>query len=98
VSALPAHAADKFRVRYATVREPGSDNCAADHSPGIILLDGQFIRKFAFATPVDQITAQLVEILVEYPVTPTWGRCPRIDFSHPARYRPQHAGKPAAPI
>jgi protein SCO1/2 len=76
VPALPARAADKFRLRYPTVREPGSDNYAVDHSSGIILLgsDGQFIKKFAFATPLEKVTAQLVEILDEYPVTPTWGR------------------------
>ena len=53
--ALVRHAADNFRMRYAKVREPGSDNYAMDHSAGMILLgpDGQFIRKFAFATPVE---------------------------------------------
>ena len=63
--ALVRRAADNFRIRYAKVREPGSDNYAVDHSAGMILLgpDGQFIRKFAFATPVDEISAQLREIL-----------------------------------
>lgn len=33
--------------------------------------DGQFIKKFAFATPVDEISAQLREILGARPVPPT---------------------------
>lgn len=69
--ALVRRAADNFRMRYAKVREPGSDNYAMDHSAGMILLgpDGQFIRKFAFATPVERITEQLQEILDAYPAT-----------------------------
>ena len=70
--ALVRRAADNFKIRYAKVREPGSENYAMDHSAGMILLgpDGQYIRKFAFATPVDQITAQLVEIMNAYPAGP----------------------------
>ena len=70
--ALVRRAADNFRVRYAKVREPGSENYAVDHSAGMILLgpDGAFIKKFAFATPVDEITAQLVQILGAYQATP----------------------------
>jgi len=66
--ALVRRAADNFRIRYAKVREPGSENYAVDHSAGMILLgpDGQFIRKFAFATPVDEIAAQLLEVLGAY--------------------------------
>lgn len=63
--ALVRRAADNFRIRYAKVREPGSDNYAVDHSAGMILLgpDGQVIKKFAYATPVEDISAQLREIL-----------------------------------
>jgi protein SCO1 len=63
--ALVRRAADNFRIRYAKVREPGSENYAVDHSAGMILLgpDGSFIKKFAFATPVDDIVRQLGEIL-----------------------------------
>lgn len=65
--ALVRRTADNFRVRYAKVREPGKDatNYAVDHSAGMYLLgpDGQFIRKFAFATPVDEISARLDEII-----------------------------------
>ena len=70
--ALVRRAADNFRMRYAKVREPGSDNYAMDHSAGMILLgpDGQFIRKFAFATPVDDIAAELREALAAYPAAP----------------------------
>jgi protein SCO1/2 len=71
--ALVRRAADNFRIRYAKVREPSSDNYAVDHSAGMILLgpDGQFIRKFAFATPVEEISGQLREILGAQPVQPT---------------------------
>ena len=71
--ALVRRAADNFKIRYAKVKEPGAENYAMDHSAGMILLgpDGLFIKKFAFATPVEKITAQLVEIMGEYPVVPT---------------------------
>ena len=54
------------------MREPGSENYAVDHSAGMILLgpDGQFIRKFAFATPVDENAAQIVEIVGANPPGP----------------------------
>jgi len=70
--ALIRRAADNFKIRYAKVHEPGSANYAMDHSAGMILLgpDGQYIRKFAFATPVDQITTQLVEIMGAHPTSP----------------------------
>ncbi len=70
--ALVRRAADNFRIHFAKVREPGSDNYAVDHSAGMILLgpDGAFIKKFAFATPVNEIAAQLVEILDAYRSTP----------------------------
>lgn len=71
--ALVRRAADNFKIRYAKVKEPGAENYAMDHSAGMILLgpDGLFIKKFAFATPVEKITAQLVKIMGEYPVVPT---------------------------
>jgi len=70
--ALVRRAADNFKIRYAKVREPGAENYAVDHSAGMILLgpDGGFIKKFAFATPVDQITAQLRETLATTPAAP----------------------------
>jgi protein SCO1/2 len=70
--ALVRRAADNFKIRYAKVSEPGAKNYAMDHSAGMILLgpDGRFIKKFAFAMPVEQITTQLVQIMGEYPVSP----------------------------
>ena len=60
---LVRRAADNFKIRYAKVIEPGAKpgNYAVDHSAGMILLgpDGQFIKKFAFAMPVDEIAAQI---------------------------------------
>jgi protein SCO1/2 len=61
--ALVRRAADNFKIRYAKVREPGADpdRYSVDHSAGMILLgpDGAFIKKFAFATPVIEISAQI---------------------------------------
>jgi protein SCO1/2 len=70
--ALVRRAADNFKIRYAKVREPGAENYAVDHSAGMILLgpDGAFIKKFAFATPVEVISAELREVLGAYPVQP----------------------------
>ena len=70
--ALVRRAADNFKIRYAKVSEPGAENYAVDHSAGMILLgpDGAFIKKFAFATPVDEISAQLREVIGAYPVQP----------------------------
>ncbi len=70
--ALVRRAADNFKIRYAKVREPGNENYAVDHSAGMILLgpDGEFIKKFAFATPVDNIVSALDEILAATPRMP----------------------------
>lgn len=61
--ALVRRAADNFKIRYAKVREPGTppDRYTVDHSAGMILLgpDGTFIKKFAFAMPVTNITEQI---------------------------------------
>lgn len=61
--ALVRRAADNFKIRYAKVQAPGADpaHYAVDHSAGMILLgpDGSFIQKFAFATPVVEITRQI---------------------------------------
>lgn len=65
--ALTRRTADNFKVRYAKVRTPGADpaHYAVDHSAGIILLgpQGEFIKKFAFSTPITEITQQLGELL-----------------------------------
>lgn len=61
--ALIRRAADNFRIRFAKVREPGAapDRYAVDHSAGMILLgpEGTFIKKFAFAMPVTEISEQI---------------------------------------
>ena len=71
--ALVRRAADNFKIRYAKVHEPGNDNYAVDHSAGMILLgpNGEFIKKFAFATPVQEIVEALAEILAATPRMPT---------------------------
>jgi len=65
--ALIRRAADNFRIRYAKVRtaDGPSEHYAVDHSAGMILLgpDGRFIRKFAYATPVDSLVDSLAELL-----------------------------------
>lgn len=65
--ALVRRAADNFKIRYAKVHEPGGDpgRYAVDHSAGMILLgpQGEFIKKFAFSTPVPEVTKQLGELL-----------------------------------
>ncbi len=61
--ALVRRSADNFKIRYSKVFEPGApaDRYAVDHSAGMILLgpDGNFIRKFAFAMPVADISKQI---------------------------------------
>ncbi len=65
--ALVRRAADNFRIRYAKVGDADgtSKNYAVDHSAGMILIgpDGRFIRKFAYATPVDTLVSTLAELL-----------------------------------
>jgi len=60
---LVRRAADNFRIRYAKVQEPGASAgpYAVDHSAGMILLgpDGHVIRKFAFATPVAELSQRI---------------------------------------
>jgi protein SCO1 len=70
--ALVRRAADNFKIRYAKVREPGNDNYSMDHSAGMILLgpEGEFVKKFAFATPVDDIVKALGETLAATPQMP----------------------------
>lgn len=65
--ALVRRAADNFRIRYAKVpaQDRNPQHYAVDHSAGIFLLgpDGAFIKKFAFATPVPDISRQIGEII-----------------------------------
>lgn len=65
--ALVRRTADNFKIRYTKVVEPGTaaDRYAVDHSAGLILLgpDGGFIKKFAFAMPVSEITEQIGKLI-----------------------------------
>ena len=65
--ALVRRAADNFKIRYAKVIGSNKDdkNYAVDHSAGMILLgpDGSFIKKFAFATPVAKIAAEISQAI-----------------------------------
>ncbi len=69
-AALVRRAADNFKVRYAKVPGSGKEqqNYAVDHSAGMIFIgpDGQFIKKFAFATPVIEIVGQITEAFKQY--------------------------------
>lgn len=68
--ALVRRTADNFRIRYTKVRDPAnkSGHYAVDHSAGMILLgpDGQFVKKFAFATPVLEISAQIGSLIKQH--------------------------------
>lgn len=65
--ALIRRAADNFKIRYSKVITPGAKpgTYAVDHSAGMILLgpDGQYLKKFPYATPVDQITARIKALM-----------------------------------
>lgn len=58
---LVQRAARNYRVRYAKVAGKDAKNYAVDHSAGLYLLDpaGQFVKKFAYGRPVDEILAEL---------------------------------------
>lgn len=65
--ALVRRAADNFKVRYEKAREPGAaiDHYSVDHSAGMYLLgpDGRYIRKFAYATPPEEVATTIGEIM-----------------------------------
>ncbi len=60
---LVKRAADNFKVRYEKVMDPKVNpaHYAVDHSAGMFLLapGGQFLAKFPYGKPVDQIVARL---------------------------------------
>ena len=64
-------AAERFKVRYEKVSEPGAaaDRYSIDHSAGIYLLgpDGGFLHKFAYQTPVVEVIERLRAILAATP-------------------------------
>lgn len=61
--------ADHFRVRYEKFRAPGmaSGKYAMDHSAGMFFLgpDGQFLVKFAYASPPAEIAERIGKIMDE---------------------------------
>lgn len=72
--ALVRRAADNFKVRYEKVRDPDAapEHYAVDHSAGMYLIgpDGEFLKKFAFATSPDEIAARIAEIMAATEVRP----------------------------
>jgi cytochrome oxidase Cu insertion factor (SCO1/SenC/PrrC family) len=64
---LVRRVADNFKVRYEKHYEPGGnpESYSVDHSAGMYLLgqDGRFEVKFAFGTPVSQVTEQIRSII-----------------------------------
>lgn len=64
---LVRSAADRFKVRYEKVREPGApaDRYSVDHSAGMYLLgpDGGFLHKFAYATPSAEVAERIAAYL-----------------------------------
>lgn len=62
---LVRRAADNFKVRYEKVIDPKANpaHYAVDHSAGMFLLSpgGQFLTKFAYGKPVDEIVTRLRE-------------------------------------
>ena len=61
---LVKRAARNFKVRYAKVMIPGG-TYAVDHSAGMYLLgpDGQFIKKFAYGSPVRDVAADIMTFI-----------------------------------
>lgn len=61
--------ADHFRVRYEKFRAPGMEpgKYAMDHSAGMFFLgpDGQFLVKFAYASPPAEIAERIGKIMDE---------------------------------
>ena len=66
---LVRRAADHFKVRYEKHLEPGAapDKYSVDHSAGMYLLgpDGNFITKFAYATPSQEIAERIRTMIIE---------------------------------
>ena len=66
---LVRRVADHFKVRYEKHWEPGAEknNYSVDHSAGMYLLgpDGEFLAKFAYATPPQEITDRIRPLIEE---------------------------------
>ena len=69
--ALIARVAQNYKVRYEIVRDPHAapEAYSVDHSAGLYLLDtrGDFLKKFAFGTPVEQIAATIDHFIDQAP-------------------------------
>ncbi|MDD5241263.1 MAG: SCO family protein [Sulfuricella sp.] len=68
-SELVRRVADHFKVRYEKHWEPGAEknNYSVDHSAGMYLLgpDGNFLAKFAYATPPAEIADRISKLMKE---------------------------------
>ncbi|MBU0751887.1 MAG: SCO family protein [Gammaproteobacteria bacterium] len=68
---LVKRAADNFKVRYEKVVEPGASplQYSVDHSAGMYLLggSGEFLTKFAYATPVEDVASRIREFMARLP-------------------------------
>lgn len=64
---LVRSAAERFKVRYEKVYEPGApaDRYSVDHSAGMYLLgpDGGFLHKFAYATPSAEVAERIAAVM-----------------------------------
>ncbi len=73
--ALVRRVADNFKVRYERYYAPGADpkHYSIDHSAGMYLLgpSGKFVTKFAYATPVSQLTEKIRTIIESMAPLPT---------------------------
>lgn len=74
---LVRSAAQRFKVRYEIVREPGAPATAytVDHSASIYLLgpDASFLAKFPYGTPAGEIAGRLRGILANFTPPPAPG-------------------------
>ncbi|MDP2155707.1 MAG: SCO family protein [Sulfuricella sp.] len=66
---LVRRVADHFKVRYEKHWEPGAekDKYSVDHSAGMYLLgpDGSFLKKFAYATPPQEVADRIRALMDE---------------------------------
>jgi protein SCO1/2 len=67
--ALVRFSANNFKVVYTKVQEPGAgpNVYTMDHTAGMFLLgpDGQLLKKFAYGTPVNDVTQEIERWFVE---------------------------------
>ena len=77
---LVRRVADHFKVRYEKHWEPGAekDKYSVDHSAGMYLLgpDGSFLRKFAYATPPQEVADRIRAMMEDANLQPQAKRSP----------------------